>query len=77
MGERKHDDAHRPFGGRGKRAKRTAAVRPNWGGTELLTAPLCDRCGVMKVRQTGTWICQGCGEGPAVVATQTGAMRSR
>ena len=66
MGERKHDDAHRPFGGRGKRGIRTTAVRPNWGGAEMLTAPLCDRCGVMKLRQVGRWHCKQCGEAAQV-----------
>lgn len=32
---RKHDDAHRPMGGRGQRGSR-AGIPANWGGAELV-----------------------------------------
>lgn len=44
MGTRKHDDAHRPLGGRGQRASR--AGRPaNWGGAQLIEHGPCPDCG--------------------------------
>lgn len=62
MGHRKHDDAHRPLGGVGQRGNKSTGATRGGGGAELLTAPTCERCGVMKLRQAGTWHCDGCGE---------------
>lgn len=46
MARRKHDDAHRPLGGRGQRGNRPG--RPaNWGGAQLLQHQVqaCRACG--------------------------------
>lgn len=45
QGKRKHDDAHRPLGGNGKRANRTTGRPMNWGGAELVERPACKACG--------------------------------
>jgi hypothetical protein len=58
---RQHDDAHRPLGGKGQRGNRTTRRAPNWGGAALLTAPVCQKCGVMMGRYCDAWRFNGCG----------------
>lgn len=60
MAQRKHDDAHRPMGGRGQRGNRTTGRLMNWGGATLMTAPVCTKCGVMMGSYFGEWRCNGC-----------------
>ncbi len=45
QGKRKHDDVHRPLGGRGQRGNRTTGRPMNWGGAELIERPTCKECG--------------------------------
>lgn len=45
QGKRTHDDAHRPLGGKGKRANRTPGRTMNWGAAELVERPACKECG--------------------------------
>lgn len=68
---RRHDDAHRPVQGIRKARGATAlAGRPlNFGAGELLTAPVCVTCGVMKLRIAGAWSCKGCDK---AVSSSTG-----
>lgn len=44
-GKRKHEDAHRPLGGRGQRANRATSRTMSWGGAELVERPTCKACG--------------------------------
>lgn len=41
---RRHDDEHRPLGGRGQRANATRKG-VNWGGAVLVRTPTCSGCG--------------------------------
>lgn len=59
---RRHDDAHRPLGGKGKRGNRTTGRPMNLGGAQLVVAPTCPKCGVMMGRYFSAWRCNDCGE---------------
>jgi hypothetical protein len=47
MSSRKHDDAHRPMGGRGQRGNRVG-VPANWGGAVLVERNRCQHCGAVN-----------------------------